>query len=529
VEIDSQERAPSPSPADGIRSEPSAGGFPGAADIPSVSGLTIYSRNELERILAGCGAEAPDQAQRLKDCAAALTARLVADGYVNSRTYVEAETPPGRLLVVEGVLAELRVQADDPHLEQRVNRWLQPLHGRVLHLPGIERQLQLLRRQRGVASVRGNLSRLGSDSSQGVLTVAVTSGGLPWQGDFSLRNDGTSGSGDMRSVGTLLKPDLALRGDTLLLYGEANGTSQPRFGSVISSISYSVPVGDQIAFTGAFGFSRRNLIELEAPADQLSINQFQGLGQLDWTFHDSLQQRWNLFLGLSGNRSQTFLAGRKLDTRFFPESAIEPRSAYLRLGLSGSGMQGPIAWGGNVYFLQGLGAATPERQRRELALVGIQPGRASAIGTLVAGSWRFAPSWQLNLQAAGQLSFYPLTSPMQFTLGSDVGLRGLPGQLISGDDGWLTTAELVWSLWRSSRHEIQLLPFMGAGGVRTKFPNAVFTDTVGSGGLLGRWLAGEHWVMELGWVEHFSTGNNEGVWQDQALGQGLYGKVQYRF
>jgi hemolysin activation/secretion protein len=30
---------------------------------------------------------------------------------------------------------------------------------------------------------------------------------------------------------------------------------------------------------------------------------------------------------------------------------------------------------------------------------------------------------------------------MQFTLGSDVGLRGLPGQLISGDSGWLSTGD----------------------------------------------------------------------------------------
>jgi hypothetical protein len=52
---------------------------------------------------------------------------------------------------------------------------------------------------------------------------------------------------------------------------------------------------------------------------------------------------------------------------------------------------------------------------------------------------------------------------------------------------------------------------------------------VGSAGLLGRLIAGNHWSLELGWVKTFSAENNAGFWNNWLLGSGLYTKVQYRF
>jgi hemolysin activation/secretion protein len=98
---------------------------------------------------------------------------------------------------------------------------------------------------------------------------------------------------------------------------------------------------------------------------------------------------------------------------------------------------------------------------------------------------------------------------MQFSLGSDVGLRGLPGQLISRESGWLAVTEASWTFWQNQSNALQLLPFMGAGGVLTEVSGFKFSDTVGSGGLLLRWLAGQHWAFELGWVHQFSTNDND--------------------
>ena len=495
--------------------------------LPSIKGLDRYGPKELRRALASCLVIENTQ-ERLNACAAALTARLVADGYVNSRVYVQTSPAPGYLEVVEGRLVELRVTGPNPSLNRRVQHLLSPLQGQVLNVPQVERELQLLKRLPSISSVRGNLSRLGSDPSQAVFRVNVEPAHPRWQGDVSLRNDGSNGSGEFRGVATLLKSDLATSGDTLLLFGELDSDDTPSLGALITSISYTAPLSDAWNFTGAFGYSRRNLVELPSPSNGISSNQYQGLGQLEWVFKDNLSQRWSVFAGFSGNRSNTYLDGKSLpDT--VPQSVREPRSGYVRLGVGGSGLSGSVGWGGSLYFLQGIAAVTPDAQRDELAQVGIDPGNANAIGALISAGWGFAPNWQLNTRLGGQVAFNPLTSPMQFTLGSDVGIRGLPGQLISGDSGWLATGEVVWTFWQNKTNALQLVPFIGAGGITTTLNDASFSDTVGSGGLLARWLGGDNWAVELGWAEQFNTNDNPGSWEDWLLGSGLYAQIKYRF
>ena len=512
-----------------IRDRPAplpAGGAP-SSQLPQIRGLTRYSPAQIQALLAPCRAIADPRA-RINACAAALTARLVADGYLNSRVYGTATPAPGLLEVVEGRIVELRVSGPDAWLNRRVGRLLAPLRGRVLHVPTVEADLQLLRRQPGVAEVRGNLSRLGSDPSQAVFTVSIRPGPQPWQGELSVRNDGSNGSGEFRSVGTLSRSGLIRRGDVLLLYGEADASNSSELGAVITSLSYTLPLADSLNLTGAFGYSRRNLVELPSPADAFSTSQYQGLGQLEWVFSETLRRRWSLFAAYSGNRSTTFFNDKTLP-EIISNAVRSPTSGYLRVGLAGNGSADRLGWSGSAYLLQGVAAATPVDQRKDLAVAGIVPGEATALGGILSLGWAFAPRWQLNLRGAGQVALAPLTSPMQFNLGADVGLRGLPGQLISGDNGWLGTGELVWTAWQKGQNALQLVPFFGVGGVSTTLRSSSLRDTVGSGGLLARWLAGRHWLVELGYVEQFQVNNNVGVWQDWLLGNGVYGKLQYRF
>lgn len=525
IDLDEQPAEPSGPGEPGETSPPQPTTSP--EDLPEIRGTKRYSNAELITILQPCLAIS-DPSERLKACAANLTAKLVSDGYVNSRVFVETSPAPGRLEVVEGRIVEVRVVAKNPWLNRRVTRLLRPLQGEVLNLAELERQLRLLQRQAGIKSIRSNLSRLGSDPTQAVLTVNAELGSQPLQGDLSLSNDGSSGSGEGRVVGTLVKGGLASPGDILLLYGELNFDDNPSLGALITSASYTYPVSDQFNLTGSFGYSRRNPIELPAPASEFSTRQFQGLGQLEWVFRETLTQRWAAFAGLSINRSDTYFEGNALPSSL-PEIVRSPRTGFLRVGLSGSGLSNSLGWSGNVYALQGIGAFTPTTQINELGEVGIDPGQATALGALVSVAWGLAPNWQLNLRAGGQVALNPLTSPMQFTLGSDVGLRGLPGQLISGDSGWLGTTELVWTLWQKEKHALQLVPFFGYGGINTKVQEVSFTDYLGSTGVLARWLAGSNWILEAGWVNQLSTNSNPGPWTDWTLGQGFYGKVQYRF
>jgi hemolysin activation/secretion protein len=484
----------------------------------------------VELILALCAGIA-DPLERLQACGQALKKRLADDGYLNTRVTLRAEPVPGVIEVEEGRIAAVKVEGSNSRLNRRLARLLRPLQGRVLHLPSLASDLQLLRRQPGVGGMKASLASQDGDPTRAVFVITAVPGPRPWEGDVSLRNDGSNGSGEVRAVAVLSKPDLAIAGDILLLYGELDGSREAELGSLITSISYTYPLTDTFNLTGAFGFSRNNLVELKPPADGISTSQYQGLVQLEWVFRETLRERWSLFAGYSGNRINRYLNDTVLPDRF-ASSVRSPSSGYLRMGISGSRLGERAGWSGTAYLLQGIAAATPEDQRSELAQADIEPGRATAIGGLLTAAWGFAPNWQLNARLGGQWAFRPLTAPMRFTLGSDAGLIGLPGQLVDGDSGWLSTVELAWTFWRSPRnasHALQLVPFIGVGGVRTSLPEVTFNDTVGAGGLMLRWLAGEQWRVDLGWVEQFETNDNVGVWNDWLLGSGLYAKLQYRF
>jgi len=517
----------SPTPAQAteppISGSPESGSDP--TNLPKLEGKTPYSQDELRRILGGCLADDPSRVKALQQCAVVLTTRLMRDGYVNTRVYVRTAPEPGWLEVVPGELAEIRVQSSDPRLERRIRQRLKPLLGTILNVPRLEQELVDLRRLPGVGQIKGNMGRVGTDVSQAVLNLTVDTAVAPWQGNLSIRNDGNAGSGEWRSLGVALKNDLITPGDTLLLVGELNADQQAELGATLSSISYTAPLSEQLRLTGAFGYSRRNLVEAEPPLRNLSLRQFQGYGQLEWVFRDTSRERWSAFAGISGNRNDSFLSGRSI-------SPSGPggwnQTGYARVGASYGGSQGRLSWASGIYGLQGLGSFSSDAQLQELGLAGIVPGSARALGGSLTLNWAIHPRLLFSLGGAGQVAFNELTADMGFNLGSDTGLKGLPGSDISGDSGYLWTTELTWTFWNNRKMALQLVPFIGSGGVETWRDTLYFSDTVGSAGVLMRWLANRHWNLELGWISPFATEERH-YWENWLLGSGVYTKLQYRF
>lgn len=500
---------------------------PGANAAPLVRGFVPYSSSALAAILAPCRAE-PDPQVRLQACAAALSARLFRDGYINSQVVPQAEPAPGLLVVQPGRIERIDVISSSPALQRRIARLTQPLQGAVLQLPSLTASLGQLQRLPGVGRLRSSLNRVARDSSRAVLLITVEPGGRPLRGDLSLRNDGNAGSGQFRALGTLVQEGLALPGDTLLLFAEADSDSDPELGYTSASLSYSLPLSEQLSLSTAVGISRRNLVEAEQPLHDLSFRQLQLLGQFDLTLQESLRQRWYGFAGVSVNRNDAFLGADRVAVLPGGGEDAWVRSGYARLGVGYEMLRSALVLGGSVYALQGIDALTPDSQRQELEFLGINVGRSRAIGAQVATAWRPWPRLQVDLRSAAQLALEPLTQPMGFSLGSDNGLRGLPGQVLSGDSGILGSLELSWSLWRRPGQEIQLVPFIGAGNVWTNLSDAVISDTIGAGGVLLRWLPGRHTTVELGWVEQFQSGS-PAYWSDWLLGSGVYSRVSYRF
>ena len=492
-----------------------------------IKGTTPYSQAELRQLLSRCQAGGNAQTH-LKRCAEALSGKLQQDGYVNSRVFIEDEPAPGHLTVVMGRLVELHINSEDQRLQRKVRQRLANLLGQVLHLPDLQQQLQQLKQQSVVGSVSGSLGKLGSDPTQAVLTLTVTAASHPWRGDLSVRNDGNAGSGEWRAVTVLQKPKVLIDDDLLQIYGELNADRDPELGASLGSISYTLPLGESVDITGSFGASRRNLVEAEGPAHGLSFRQYQGLAQLQWTLKDSNNQLWYAQAGLSANRSDSYLDGRSIGLIIGgPDGDLS--TGYLRVGLGHAGKNNNLAWSGQAYWLQGIAGFSSEDQLKDLAFYGIHPDQSRALGGITSLGWRMASTLQLNLRAAGQVAFNELTNDMGFSLGSDVGLKGLPGTLISGDTGWLSSAELNWSFWQQHNNTFQLVPFFGIGGIQTTRDTVSFNDTIGSGGILLRWLHGRHWSLALGWTEQFNDGDNIGIWNDWLLGSGAYGKLRYQF
>jgi len=493
--------------------------------LPAIEGSTPYSASELEQILRGCIERDAAPGANLKRCAAALTTRLVEDGFVNSRVYVQDEPKPGRLEVIEGRIAEVRVSSTDARLERSLNKRLRNLQGTVLNLKRLEQTLVQLRTLPRVGQIRGNLGRLGTDPARAVLNLQVEATSLPWQGEIGLRNDGNAGSGEWRALGIALKNDWLQRGDTFLLVGELNADQQAELGSTISSISYTLPLAESLKFTGSFGYSRRNLVEATGILRDIASRQFQGYGQLEWTFKESLQDRWTLFAGISGNRNDIYLSGVSIIP---PANGGWGQTGYARFGVSTSGNRSALSWSGNLYGLQGMPSFSTDAQLNTLAAAGIQPGRATAVGAVLTAVWGITPRLLFSARGAGQIAFNELTPDMGFNIGSDTGLKGLPGSYISGDNGYLWTTELAWTFWNDARQALQLSPFIGSGGIQFSGNNTSFSDTVGSAGVLLRWLNGRHWNLELGWVSPFDT-EERPYWTNWLLGSGVYTKIQYRF
>ena len=464
--------------------------------MPSISGDVPYSSTELETLLRGCGTSIEFEPD-LKRCAELLNGKLQQDGYVNSRVYTEKTSSPGQLTVVMGRLVELHVDSDEPRLSQRVRKQLKKLIGRTLHLPTLQRQLRQLKQRSVVGSVSGNLGKLGSDPTQAVLYLKVTPSRQTWRGDLSVRNDGNAGSGEWRGLALLQKPQLLRDGDVLQIYGEVNVDGDPELGATLGSLSYTYPLGESVSLSGSFGASRRNLVEARGPAHDLSFRQYQGLLQLQWTLADSGDQTWYALASLSLNRNDSYLDGRSFPLILGGGLDGDLTSGYLRLGLGHAGSNANLGWSVQIYGLQGIAGFSSPEELHELAYYGIQPGESRALGGIANLGWRLDPKRQLNLRAAGQVAFNELTNDMGFTLGSDVGLRGLPGSLVSGDTGWLSTAELNWTFWQRRDNALQLVPFFGVGGVKTTRASVSLDDTIGAGGVLVRWLHGKHWSVEL--------------------------------
>ena len=493
-----------------------------------VKGELPYRSRELIEILGTCAAE-DDIQTRLAQCAASLTAQLVADGYINSRVLVTSNEEGEQLELIKGRITEIRVSGASESLNNAVYNRLEQLRSGALNVFELDQKLTDIRQDRLIQKLQARLKRLGSQVSETALIVDVEPRQFSWQGFVQISNDGSSSTGELRGVGILSKEDIVKARDTLLLFSEIGGSGDPDFGSFLGSISYRYPISSEIDLTLTGGYSHRRLIESPSNNSLISYRMKQGSIQLNWNILQSSQQIWSVFGSFSGDQSRLFIDGRSIGKEASLDSIQrKPTSAYARFGLSGLGAGSNHRWMTSLFAIQGIAASVPERQRELRLRDGIDVGKALAVGGQAGLEWDLSDRLMFKANIAGQIAVQPLLPSMGFVVGADQGLIGLPSQWISGDSGWLGVAELPWTFADSRQGTFQLVPYLGGGGVQTEVSQIIESNSVISYGLFVRYQNNEkNFHLDLGVVDITS----ESIQRSSSvlLNQGLSIKTSYRF
>ena len=492
-----------------------------------LEGSSPYNAERTKQILRNC--ELSVDVSLEKSCVNQLNAQLQKDGYINTRVVAEEIDGQVKLIIIPGKLVEINVNSKNEELAREIKDKLAPLLDQTFNIIQIKNALLNLERLGIVSSLSGSIGKLGSNPTKATLNITAEVAAKPWRGLSSVRNDGNAGSGEWRGLAVLQKSDLFARGDQFQFYGELNIDRDPELGAGIGSISYTYPLSRTWGVTGSFGASRRYLVEYPEPFRDLSFRQYQGLIQTDWTFLETESTNTYVFLGVSANHNNSYYKNEPFPVIAGGGIDGDLTSGYARIGLGHQGARNSLSWTGQIYALQGINSFSSPDELNNLKTLGIQPSSAQAVGAYATGLWAIDRNLIAKAVAGGQYAFNPLTSSMGFGVGSDNGLRGLPGTLISGDNGWISNLELEWSFLKLKNNQFKLVPFGGAGGITTTRLGETFSDTIGSYGMLLRWQHKNQLVVDLGWASQFNTDNNEGLWTDWIIGDGIYSKVTFQF
>ena len=403
-----------------------------------MQGKTPYSEAELRVILSSCGQTTV--ATTLNACASALTARLIKDGYINSRVFTNADPAPGALDVVLGTIAELRIDSEDTGLKNNVQQQLQPLIGTVLHPPDPGGSTGAGASQwRGVD--QGSMGRLGSDPTKAVISLNVEQAPpTPLQGEVELSNTGNTGSGEWRGIATVLQNNLLRQGDTGLLFLELDTDGQLELGTAVLSGTYTWPLSPRWSLTGSLGSSYRRFVEFQKPAYNFSFRTLQGLFSskpccIRRLPSSGMPQPASVPTGTTATNPAGVPAcrlSREELTSGLPQQLGQldaerlPETWNPRLRISGNAF-----WSSNLFFLQGCrihpGQAPEQSDRWARTGDRTSPGRP--------GRPELAPVGDHQRESACWGRSRSTHCCMGFILGSDAGLKGLPGTIISGDSG----------------------------------------------------------------------------------------------
>ena len=487
-----------------------------------------YTERELEMVLKEC--EGMDSKyEKYKQCAIRMTAAYAEKGFVNTKAYALEDANGPYIIVVPGRIAEIKIISSKNSVEKIVRRFTKRLKGQVLNTQRLSKYLQLLKsRIAGVTKINAGLSRLGGDQSKSRLVLEVVSKEMPVRGEIELGNNGSLTGGEFDSQAVILKSNALKTGDSFLVYNEVYFEKDLEVPQWISSLSYRYPVTPWVNIATGVSITNQYEPNTQISWDDFSSRQFQYTSGIEVGLSDNLFHERSVGFSVVGQQSRLKYQGRSLP-EVVPGIIRAPESGYMQLSMSQYSKLGFLDANIRAYAIKALPGITPVDQVRELGIVGVNLDEANAFGGSLQVVNRTNRRIVNKINLYGQYAIGTLMEPMKFSLGSNMGFKGLPDQIVNGDSGWAAIGESKIEIGGTERAAIFLQPYIGYGYVSSSFGALMDEDYIGAFGVFGSVETESGFGLELGYIKSILEEDSRVGWGKWVLSNGLYGRLKYRF
>ena len=268
------------------------------------------------------------------------------------------------------------------------------------------------------------------------------------QGSISYNNWGNRFVGNDQGILAYNLENLAHSGDNLMVSLATAGSSLD-----VGSAGYRIPLSEGLALNLSYAKVHYSLgkeyADLNAHGTAYTRH-----ADIAWNLQRSRNGNLNLQMGYDHKRLQ--------DLRDTTNSLTEKRSHMVSLGLTGDSLD--TLWGGgaNSYSVMWYNGSLNAKSNHEAPPVG--SWQKTAYNLL--RQQHLAERLSLQVTFSGQLATANLDSSEQFSLGGPNGVRAYPANEAFGDEGWLLSSELHWTLpVKSDKGILQCFAFYDTGAV----------------------------------------------------------------
>ncbi len=427
-----------------------------------ISGQDTFPEETLVKLLAPYSNREMTMAE-LQEAANVLARYFRDHGYFVAQAYLpvqEIEDDTVEISVVVGRCGEIILknhsQASDAAILQQLTAIKR---GAYIQTETMERAALLAG---DLAGVSAHLTLIpGKAPGSADIVVEANPKGKAMQGSLSESNWGTRLTGYNQTNLNLALSNPVQMGDNL------SGSLTKTFsGQDTGNVNYRIPLGEGSVLN--LGYSKVSY-ELGKEMTALDVHGTAYTQHADWTYalKRSRGSNFSVQVGYDSKRMKDYIDEQGYDT--------SARSHMTSLGLLGDSTDNWLGRGGaNAYNV--------------LWYAGSTSGANNTGATMATGNWNKATysfmrqqylqeRWSLFFSLSGQVSDSNLDSSEKFSLGGANGVRAYPSGEAAGDEAWLATAELRYTLANTAHGSMwQLAAFYDTGASHIEKNPTVATD-----------------------------------------------------